>query len=143
MVMFGSLHIKMAMWNTYGNYLEAAGWTTALTETGITSSSTADSFLNASHLTRTRHAYQVSVLALAKLQQDAFLDMVNEGPHDEKTKDAWRQDMITKSPTFQYWDTILNMKIQGLIFVRAHREQDFPLYAESLKTLGGPMVLCP
>ena len=123
--------------------MDASGWTTALTKAGIASTSTADSFLKASHLTRTRHAYQVRVLALAKLQQDAFLDMVNEGPHDEKTKDAWRQDMITKSPTFQYWDTILNMEIQGLIFVPAHREQDFALYAESLKTLAGPVVLCP
>ena len=43
--------------------------------------------------------------------------------------------MISKSPTFQYWDTILNMEILGLIFVRAHREQHFPLYVESLKAL--------
>lgn len=43
--------------------------------------------------------------------------------------------MIIKSPTFHYWDTILNMEILGLIFVRAHREQDFPLCVESLKAL--------
>ena len=43
--------------------------------------------------------------------------------------------MITKTPTFHYWDTILNMEILGLIFVRAHKEQDFPLYVESLKAL--------
>ncbi|KAK1891936.1 Ribonuclease PH [Dissostichus eleginoides] len=122
----------MAMWKTYGDYLEASGRTTALTEAGIASSGTADSFLKASHLTRTRHAHQVSALALAKLQQDAFLDMVTD---NEKTKEAWRQDMITKSPTFHYWDTILKMEILGLIFVRAHREQDFPLYVESLKAL--------
>jgi hypothetical protein len=40
-----------------------------------------------------------------------------------------------KSPTFQYWNTILNMDILGLIFVRAHRERDFALYVESLKAL--------
>ena len=57
------------------------------------------------------------------------------GPHYEKTKEALRQDMIAKSPTFQYWDTILNMEILGLIFVRAHREQDFPLFVEALKAL--------
>ncbi|KAJ3597296.1 hypothetical protein NHX12_000824 [Muraenolepis orangiensis] len=34
-----------------------------------------------------------SALALAKLQQDAFLDIVTE---DEKTKEARREDMITK-----------------------------------------------
>jgi hypothetical protein len=69
----------------------------------------------------------VSVLALAKLQQDAFLDMVNEEPHDEETKEALIQDMTTKSPTFQYWNTILNMDILGLI--------GFALYVESLKAL--------
>ena len=123
----------MAIWNTFGDYLEASGWTTALTQAGIASFGTADSFLKAAHLTRTRHAHQVSVLALAKLQQDAFL--CTEGPHDENTKEAWRQAMISKSPTFQYWDTIFRMKVLGMIFVRAHREQDFPLYVESLKAL--------
>ena len=131
--MFGGLHIEMAIWNTFGDYLEASGWTTALTQAGIASSGTADSFLKAAHLTRTRHAHQVSALALAKLQQDAFL--CTEGPHDENTKEAWRQAMISKSPTFQYWDTIFRMEVLGMIFVRAHREQDFPYYVESLKAL--------
>ena len=45
-VMMGGLHIEMAMWNTFGDYLEGSG-----------SSGTADSFLNASHLTRTRHGH--------------------------------------------------------------------------------------
>ena len=40
-----------------------------------------------------------------------------------------------KSPTYQYWDTVLQLEILGLIFVRFHREQDFPLYVESLKGL--------
>ena len=43
--MLGGLHIEMTIWNTYGDYLEASGWTTALTQAGITSSGTADSFL--------------------------------------------------------------------------------------------------
>ena len=30
-VMMGGLHIEMAMWNTFGDYLEGSGWTTALT----------------------------------------------------------------------------------------------------------------
>ena len=42
--MFGGLHIEMAMWRTYGDYLEASGLTNALTEAGIASSGTADSF---------------------------------------------------------------------------------------------------
>ena len=78
-IMMGGLHIEMAMWNTFGDYLEGSGWTTALTQANVASSGTADSFLNASHLTRTRHGHQVSLLALHKLQDDAFLSCT-EGP---------------------------------------------------------------
>ena len=141
-VMFGSLHIEMAMWNEYGNYLEACGWTTALTEAGITSSGTADSFLKASHLSRTRHAHQVIVLALAKLQQDAFLDMVNEGPHDEKTKEASRQDVITKKsniPVLGYHPQHENF---GSDICGGPQRTGFsPLCGVSEGS--GPMILCP
>ena len=47
-----------------GDILEASGWTAALTEAEIASSGTADSFLKVSHLTRTRHAQQVTLLTL-------------------------------------------------------------------------------
>ena len=43
------------------------GGQNALVQAGIASSGTADSFLKVSHLTRTRHAHQVTALALAKL----------------------------------------------------------------------------
>ena len=72
-VMFDGLHIEMAMWKPFGDYLEASEWTTALTEAGIASSGTADSILKTSHITRTRHAHQVSALALAKLQAGCLL----------------------------------------------------------------------
>ena len=84
--MFGSLHIEMAVWNTYGNYFEASGWTTALAQAGIASYCTADSFLKATHLTRTRLAHEVSALALTKLQQTAFFH--TEGSHDENSKES-------------------------------------------------------
>ena len=55
-----------------GNLLDSSGWTTALCEAGIATTGTADSFLKASHLTRTRHSHQVTVLALSKLQHEAW-----------------------------------------------------------------------
>ena len=84
--------------------------------------STTDSILKASHLARTRHAHQVSALALTPPQQDAFLGMLTEESHDGQTKYAWGQDMITKSPTFQYRDTLFNVENMGVIFVRPHRQ---------------------
>ena len=119
-ILSGGLHIEMAVWNTYGDYLEGSGWTSVLTQAGITSSGTADSFLKAAHLTRTRHAHQISVLSLANLQNDPFLKC--DVLHNDTTKEIWQKNMIKKSPTFQYWDTVLNMEIIGLIFVRAHRD---------------------
>ena len=72
-VMFGGLHIEMALWTTLGDLLDSSGWTTALCEAGIATSGTADSFLKASHLTRTRHSHQVTLLALSKLQHEASI----------------------------------------------------------------------
>ena len=43
--------------------------------------------------------------------------------------------MVDKSPTFQFWDTVLRMELMRLIFVRAHREANFPLNVESLVPL--------
>ena len=112
--MFGDLHIDIAMWTTYGDFLEGSGWTNTLTQAGVAYSGTSDSFL---HLTRTRHAHQVTALSLGKLQDDAFLHA-----QSEETKEKWRQKMIQKSATFQYWDTILSMEILDLIFIRSHHE---------------------
>ena len=38
--------IEMAIWNKFGDYLEASGWTTALIQAGIVSSGIAASFIN-------------------------------------------------------------------------------------------------
>ena len=67
-LMFGGLHIELALWKVVGDLLHGSGWTTALTDSGVTSAGTADSFIKVTHLTRTRHAHQVTVLALYKLQ---------------------------------------------------------------------------
>jgi len=71
--MFVGLYIEMTIWKTFGNYLEGFGWTSALTKAEIATSGTADAFLKVSHLTRTRHAHQVTAVALVKLQTEVFL----------------------------------------------------------------------
>ena len=50
-IMFGGLHIEMAMWKTFGDYMQDSGWTNALTQAGVDSSGTATSFLRCCHLT--------------------------------------------------------------------------------------------
>ena len=87
-VMMGGLHIEMAMWSTFGDYLEGSGWGAALTQAGVASFGTVDSFFKASHLMRTRYAHQVSAVALAKLQEEAY-----ESTGRLLTKQAWRESM--------------------------------------------------
>ena len=89
--------------------------------------------LNVAHLTRTRHAHQVTLLTLHILQREAFLRC--NGSEHEETAEAWRLQMIAKSPTFMFWDLILRYKTLILIFVRAHRERNFHLYVNVLEEL--------
>ena len=120
----------MALWNTLGDVLEASGWIRALSEAEVASSGTADSFLKVSHLTRTRHAHQVTLLTLQKLQKEAF-----QLSESNRSETAWRDDMQKKSPTFMYWDLILRYETLILIFIRAHREKNFPLNMQVLEKL--------
>ncbi|XP_051778402.1 uncharacterized protein LOC127526576 [Erpetoichthys calabaricus] len=93
-VMLGDLHTEMALWNTLGDLLEGSGWTAALTTAEVVSSGMPDSFLKAAHLTRTRHAHQVTVLALQNLQKEAF--MLSTGPKDDEAAEAWRMTCCQK-----------------------------------------------
>ena len=58
-IMMGPLHIEMAALKTIGDWLKGSGWCSALVEAEISSAGTAESFLHASHISKTRHAHQV------------------------------------------------------------------------------------
>lgn len=132
-VMLGGLHTEMALWNTLGDLLDGSGWTTALAEAGVASAGTADSYLKVTHLTRTRHAHQVTLLTLRKLLKEAFLN--SEGSADADAFMAWRKSMAETYPTFKFWDLIERLETVILIFCRAHRQKNFPLYVEALEEL--------
>ena len=63
-IMFGGLHIEMAALRSIGTLLQDSGWTGALVEAGITSSGTAESFLTASSITKTRQMHQITACSL-------------------------------------------------------------------------------
>lgn len=130
-VMLGGLHIEMALWSTIGDILEGSGWTIALLEAGIATSGMAESFLKASHLTRTRHSHQVTLLALSKLQYEAW----QEASQDDESFETWKQRMATTSPTFKYWEVVRQFEILVCIFIRAHRTNNFNLFVEALEAL--------
>ena len=124
-VMLGELHTKMALWNTLGDILEESGWTAELVEAEVASSGTAESFLKVSHLTWTRHAYQLTLLTIQKLQQESFMQF--EG---YTSADNWRKKILKRSPTLKFWDLIMRYENLILIFIKALRERNFSLYVE-------------
>ena len=70
----GGLHIEMAALNVIGDWLEDSGWVEALVQAKVASAGTAQSFLKASHVTRTRHAHQVTANILYILLKNGVLD---------------------------------------------------------------------
>ena len=76
-------------------------------------------------------SYLNPALALSVLQKNAY-DSIRGDSSSEEPFDQWRSKMIKKSPTFLYWDIILQIEVFVLIFVRAHREKNFPLCVEAL-----------
>ena len=58
-VMMGPLHTKMVALKTLGDRLESSEWFSALVKAEIASFGTVQSFLHASHVSRTRSAHHV------------------------------------------------------------------------------------
>ena len=46
--------------------------------------------------------------------------------------EAWRSDLLKRSPTFMYWDLIMRYETLILIFIRAHREKKLPSLCANL-----------
>lgn len=113
-VMMGGLHLEMVLRNTMGDVLECCGWISSLTEAEVASNSTDDSMLKATHLTRTRYAHQVTLLALLILQREALL--LSSWSTGEEPAAAWQTEMVKKSPTFMLWDLIMRYETLILIF---------------------------
>ena len=104
-----------------------------LVQTNVAASGTADSFLKASHLTKTRYAHQVTAVTLSKLLVDAFLECNGNEVFDEEEFKVWHHEMLWKIPTYQFCDIFLRLQLMILIFVKAHWENNFALYVEILE----------
>ena len=99
----------------------------------------ADSFITASHLTRTRRAHQVTAASLHLLQQKAYQEYVfkvtESDGQDAKSFDDWKEEMSKKRPHFLFWDLVVHFEICCLQLVRAFREADFSLYIHALTNI--------
>ena len=120
-IIFGGLHIEMAALKALGKWIDGSGLIEALVNASVASSGVAESFLTASHVTRTRRAHQVTAAALHILMNNAYIDYC-------KSKDTqrpalpfilWRAEKSKKHTQFLYWSTVLEFQILCLQVVRA------------------------
>ena len=119
--------MEMASFATLGDLLNGSGWTHALTQANIATPGTADSFLTAAHVTRTRHAHQVTASALSILMHKAYDAYTCEVSIPESF-DEWCTKRVEASPQFQYWQMIMYLELLVLVFVRSLRDSKFLLY---------------
>ena len=134
--MFGGLHIEMAALKTLGDWLADSGWTAAITDANIASSGVADSLLAASHLSRTRHAHEVTACSLHIMMKKAYTRYVErENRMEMLSFKDWKTSRIASSPQFQYWSITLDFELTVLIFVQLISCGNFALCKDALSKM--------
>jgi hypothetical protein len=110
-IVLGGLHIEMAGLKVIGDWLEDSGWVEALVQAKVASAGIADSFLKASHVTRTRHAHQVTASSLYILLKKAYLDYTEslDPEGQQEAFDDWCERCQQEIPQFHFWYTALQL----------------------------------
>ena len=133
-ILLGGLHLEMASLATIGDLLDGSGWTHALALTNIATPGTAESFLKTTHVTRTRHAHQVTASALSILLHTVY-DAYSCEESEPKWFDKWCVNRVEVSPQFQYWLIIMRLEQLILVYVISLRDSKCSLYVAVLTKL--------
>ena len=93
----------------------------------IASAGKAESFLNASHVTRARYAHQITAATLHILMTTAYEkhSIEKKTISDFKT---WRKDKESQYPQFCFWSQTLKLQLLVMSCIRSIRSGDFNLY---------------
>ena len=137
-VMFGGLHIEMAALKTLDDWLRGSGWVQALVQVEIATSGTAESFLRAAHVTRTRRARQITATTLHILQRRAYTRhcmTAFDDAEDLPEFEDWCHPRAKDIPHFQYWATVLELDMLILVYVRSLRQASFAMYLAAMTEL--------
>ncbi|CAH1160137.1 unnamed protein product [Phaedon cochleariae] len=121
--------IAHAFLKAIGCWLEGSGWTQVLVDAQVASAGTAESFLTAGHIMRTRKAHQVTICALNSLLQTAFRD-ANTAVDENFQK--WCEQRQKESALFQYWYITLSLELLLNMYVQSLRTGNFRLYCDCL-----------
>ena len=129
MILLRDLHLEMAPLETIGYLLDGSGWTHALAQANIATPGTAESFLKTTHVTRTRHAHQVTASALSILLHTVY-DAYSYDESEPKSFDEWCVNRVEVSPQFQHW--LITMRLGQLIleYNGSLRDSKFLLYVD-------------
>ena len=122
---------------TIGDLLDGSGWTHALAQANIATAvppGTAESFFKTTHVTRTRHAHQVTARALSILLHTAY-DAYSCEESEPKSFNEWCMNGVEVSTLFQYWMIIMRLERLILVYVRSLRDSKFSLYVAVLTKL--------
>ena len=135
-VILGGLHIEMAAIKVLGDWLDDSGWVEALVQAGVASAATADSFIKAARVTRTRHAHQVTASSLYTLLKKAYAKEKTVEMENELLKFVrWCNERCSESTMFFFWYTTLQIELILLMCVRSLRESSFPLNVDAIMAL--------
>ena len=132
-IMFGAFHIEQAWLRLIGKWMDGCGWTDVISECNIASAGVAESLISVSHVTRSRHAHEVTAAALHMLLNDAYTDQAKAKTLSDFH--AWCSQQCSSSVQFHYWLICFRLEMILLVFVRSIREGDFDLFVETLKEM--------
>uniref|UniRef100_H3ACQ8 Uncharacterized protein n=1 Tax=Latimeria chalumnae TaxID=7897 RepID=H3ACQ8_LATCH len=133
-IMFGGLHIEMAALRMIEKVLQDSGWTSALVEEGVASSGTAESFLSAASITKTRQVHQITACSLYKLIKAAYNDYSSEAPCKPEVInfEDWCEREKLESPQFQF---CMELTILTLIHDNVHYAQWLPIHLRDVMAI--------
>ncbi|KAL8568634.1 hypothetical protein ACOMHN_035086 [Nucella lapillus] len=110
----------------------------ALVQAEIATAGTADSFLRASHVLRTRRAHQVTAAALYILQHCAYKHYClgeSRDAEDLPKFEDWCCQRGEDIPQFHYWATVLELELLVQVYVRSLRQGSLMMYLDALTEL--------
>ncbi|KAL8573037.1 hypothetical protein ACOMHN_010467 [Nucella lapillus] len=113
-------------------------WVQALVQAEIATAGTADSFLRASHVLRTRRAHQVTAAALYILQHRAYKHYClgeTRDAEDIPEFEDWCCQRGEDIPQFHYWATVLELELLVQAYVRSLRQGSLMMYLDALTEL--------
>ena len=134
-LLMGGLHTEMTGYKVLGHWLEGSGWVEVLQEAEVATPGIAESFIKASHVTRTRHAHHITACALYILLKKAYDAYVANNSDSAQGFSSWIEHRKAESPQFMYWCTNLELELLLFTFVRSLRTGDFDLYIDTLTKL--------